>query len=209
VPSAIFLGVLGAPIAEFIFSYGSTHATSAKYIGEVFGIFSLGLVPYMLTQLQLRVFYSFHDSRTAAFVGLLTMAVGIVGDLIALGSLPARQVVAGMAIAFGVANLVGAIAGWILLLRRVGSLDGWAVSRSLARMHLATVPGLIFALVVMFGAGKVLHNPGPAYGFVVTLFGGGGAVLLYAMCARKLRVAEFGFLMRTVAGRFGGQSGRH
>jgi putative peptidoglycan lipid II flippase len=209
VPSAIFLGVLGAPIAEFIFSYGSTHATSAKYIGEVFGIFSLGLVPYMLTQLQLRVFYSFHDSRTAAFVGLLTMAVGIVGDLIALGSLPARQVVAGMAIAFGVANLVGAIAGWILLLRRVGSLDGWAVSRSLARMHLATVPGLIFALVVMFGAGRVLHNPGPAYGFVVTLFGGGGAVLLYAMCARKLRVAEFGFLMRTVAGRFGGQSGRH
>jgi hypothetical protein len=43
----------------------------------------------------------------------------------------------------------------------------------------------------------------------VTIFGGGGAVLLYAICARKLRVAEFGFLMRTVAGRFGGQSGRH
>jgi putative peptidoglycan lipid II flippase len=209
VPAAIFLGVLGGPLAEVIFSYGSTSAAEAQYIGQVFGIFSLGLVPYMLTQLQLRVFYSFQDSRTAAFVGLLTMTVGIIGDLIALGSLPARDVVAGMAVAFGVANLAGAIAGWILLLRRVGSLDGWAVSRSLARMHLATVPGLIFALAVMFGAGKVLHNPGPAYGFFVTIFGGGGAVLLYAMCARKLRVAEFGFLMRTVAGRFGGQSGRH
>ena len=209
VPAAIFLGVLGAPLAEVIFSYGSTHASSAQYIGQVFGIFSLGLVPYMLTQLQLRVFYSFQDSRTAAFVGLLTMTVGIIGDLIALGSLPARDVVAGMAVAFGVGNLVGAIAGWILLLRRVGSLDGWAVARSLARMHLATVPGLIFALLVMYGVGRILHNPGPAYGFFVMILGGGGAVLLYALCARKLRVAEFGFLMRTVAGRFGGQSGRH
>jgi len=209
VPAAIFLGVLGGPIAQVIFSYGSTSPASAQYIGQVFGLFSLGLVPYMLTQLQLRVFYSFHDSRTAAFVGLLTMAVGIAGDLVALATLPKQNVVAGLAVAFGIGNLVGAIAGWILLLRRVGSLDGWAVARSLARMHLATVPGLIFALIVMFVVGRVVHHPSPAYGFIVTIFGGGGAVLLYAVCARKLRVAEFGFLMRTVAGRFGGQSGRH
>ena len=209
VPAAIFLGVLGGPVAQVIFSYGSTDAADAQYIGLVFGLFSLGLVPYMLTQLQLRVFYSFHDSRTAAFVGLLTMAVGIVGDVVALESLPAHEVVAGLAVAFGLANLVGAITGWILLLRRVGSLDGWAVARSLLRMHLATVPGVIFALLVMYGAGRVLHHPSAAYGIIVTLAGGGGAVLLYAVCARKLRVAEFGFLLRTVAGRFGGQSGRH
>jgi putative peptidoglycan lipid II flippase len=209
VPAAIYLGVLGAPVAEVLFSYGSNHASNAQYIGLVFGLFSIGLVPYMLTQLQLRVFYSFHDSRTAAFVGLLTMIVGIAGDLVALSSLPKADVVAGTAVAYGVANLVGAIAGWILLVRRVGSLDGWAVSRSLARMHLATVPGLIFALAVMFAGGKLLHNPGPAYGLFVTVFGGGGAIALYALFARRLRVAEFGFLLRTVAGRFGGQSGRH
>jgi putative peptidoglycan lipid II flippase len=209
VPAAIFLAVLGGPIAQVIFSYGSTHAKDAQYIGQVFGLFSLGLVPFMLTQLQLRVFYSFHDSRTAAFVGLLTMTVGIVGDLIALGTLSKADLVAGLAVAYGVANLFGAIAGWILLLRRVGSLDGWAVARSLARMHLATVPGVIFALLVMYGGRRILHNPSPGYGLFVTIFGGGGAVLLYAICARKLRVAEFGFLMRTVAGRFGGQSGRH
>ena len=209
VPAAIFLGVLGGPIAEVIFSYGSSHASDAQYTGLVFGIFALGLVPYMLTQLQLRVFYSFHDSRTAAFVGLLTMTVTIIGDLVALGTLPKTEVVAGLAVAFGVANLVGAIAGWMLLVRRVGSLDGWAVARSLARMHLATVPGVIFALLAMYGMGRVLHNPSAGYGLLVTLVGGGGAVLLYAIFARKLRVAEFGFLMRTVAGRFSGQSGRH
>ena len=210
VPAAIYLGVLGGPLAEFLIGwFHSTGPYHARYIGEVFGLFSLGLVPYMLTQLQLRVFYSFQDSRTAALVGLLTMTVGIAADFIALAMLPRLDVVAGLAIAYGITNLIGAITGWALLLRRVGSLDGWAIARSLTRMHLATVPGLVFAVAVMIGAGHVVHNPSAAYGFVVTVVGGGGAVLLYALSARALRVAEFGFLARTVAARFGRQSGRH
>jgi putative peptidoglycan lipid II flippase len=209
VPAAIYLFVLGGPMAEFLFSYGSNAPEQARYIGEVFGLFSLGLVPYMLTQLQLRVFYSFQDSRMAAVVGAGIMCVGIAGNLIALSVLPHPDVVAGLAVAYGVANLVGAIAGWALLLRRVGSLDGWHIARSLTRMHLATVPGLVFALAVMAGAGHVLHNPSAAYGLVVTVVGGGGAVLLYGLCARALRIAEFGFLAGTVAAKFGGQSRRH
>jgi len=209
VPAAIYLGVLGGPLAEVLFSYGSTSAAHARYVGEVFGLFALGLVPYMLTQLQLRVFYSFQDSRTAAFVGFLIMVFGIAAALTAKSMLPAAQVVAGLAVAYGLANLVGAIAGWALLLRRVGSLDGWAIARSLTRMHLATVPGVIFALAVMAGAAHVLHNPSPAYGLVVTVVGGGGAIALYALCSRSLRVAEFGFLMKTMAARFGGRGGQH
>ena len=209
VPAAIYLGVLGGPLAEVLFSYGSTSAAHARYVGEVFGLFALGLVPYMLTQLQLRVFYSFQDSRTAAFVGFIIMVFGIAAALTAKSMLPAAQVVAGLAVAYGLANLVGTIAGWALLLRRVGSLDGWAIARSLTRMHLATVPGVIFALAVMAGAAHVLHDPSPAYGLVVTVVGGGGAIALYALCSRSLRVAEFGFLMKTMAARFGGRGGQH
>jgi putative peptidoglycan lipid II flippase len=209
VPAAIYLGVLGGPVAEVLFSYGSNTPADARYIGEVFGLFSLGLVPYMLTQLQLRVFYSFQDSRTAALVGLLTMCVSIAAAYTAKALLPGAEVVAGLAVGYGLANLVGTIAGWALLLRRVGSLDGWAIARSLTRMHLATVPGVVFALAVMAGAAHVVHNPSPAYGLVVTVIGGGGALGLYALCARSLRVAEFGFLMKTMGARFGGHRGQH
>ena len=209
VPTSIYLAVLGAPMAEVLFGYGSSSPAEAQYIGLVFGLFSLGLVPYMLTQLQLRVFYSFQDSRTAAFVGLLTMVAGIAGALIAESTLPGPHVVAGLAVAYGFANLVGTVAGWALLLRRVGSLDGWAIARSLTRMHVATVPGLVFALAVMAGARHIAHDPSAIYGLIVTVVGGGGAIGLFALCARSLRIAEFGFLMKTVAARFGGQSGRH
>jgi murein biosynthesis integral membrane protein MurJ len=210
VPASVYLFVLGGPLAEFLIGwFRSTGPYHARYIGEVFGLFALGLVPYMLTQLQLRVFYSFQDSRTAAFVGLLIMGIGIAGNLVALSVLPRPDVVAGLAVTYGIANLAGAIVGWALLLRRVGSLDGWNIARSLTRMHLATVPGLVFAVAVIIGVGHVLHNPSAAYGFVVTVVGGGGAVVLYGLCARALRVAEFGFLARTVTARFGGRSRRH
>ena len=208
VPAAIYLGRARRPAGRGpVLLRQHLRRRTPGTSGEVFGLFALGLVPYMLTQLQLRVFYSFQDSKTAAFVGLLTMCASIAASLIAWSMLPAAQVVAGLAVAYGIANLVGAVAGWALLLRRVGSLDGRAIARSLTRMHLATVPGVVFALAVMAGAGHVMHNPSPAYGLVVTVVGGGGAIALYALCARSLRVAEFGFLMKTVVSRFGGQGG--
>jgi putative peptidoglycan lipid II flippase len=130
------------------------------------------------------------------------LIVGVIGDLVALQALPPTQTVIGLAFAFDLVSLSGAILAWPLLLRRVGSLDGWRITRSLVRMFLAAVPGLVFALVVMGVTGSFLHQ-GPVYGLITTLIGGGGAVVLYALCARLLGIEEFNTLMKTVGGRFG------
>ena len=64
VPAALILAVLGPPLSEVLLGYGSTSFADARYLGVVFAVFSLGLLPYMLFQLLLRVFYAMHDSRT-------------------------------------------------------------------------------------------------------------------------------------------------
>jgi putative peptidoglycan lipid II flippase len=202
VPAAVFLAALGPPLCQFLFSYGSNTARNAQYIGEVFAMFSLGLVPFMFTQLQLRVFYSFHENRTPAIIGMVMLVVGVISDLVALSILPARQVVIGLAFAYNLVTLTGAVLAWPLLLRRVGSLDGWRITRSLVRMFLATLPGVAFAFAVRAAVGSMLH-PGALYGLVSTVIGGGGALLLYALCARLLGIEEFRVLVRSVAGRFG------
>ncbi len=180
------------------------HSTvnDARYIGEMFGVFSLGLVPFMLTQLQLRVFYSFHENRTPAIIGVVMLAVGIVGDLVALTVLPPQHVVIGLAVAYGLVTLSGAVIAWPLLLRRVGSLDGWRITRSLVRMFLATLPGLAFILATM-ALFRSFLSQGPVYGFLTTVIGGGGALLLYAVCARLLKVEEFRVFIGALAGRLG------
>jgi putative peptidoglycan lipid II flippase len=201
VPAAVFLGVLGGPLCEFLFAHGQTTTDQARYIGEVFGAFCVGLLPFMFTQLQLRVFYSFRENKTPAILGMVMLIVGVIGDLVALEVLPPTQTVIGLAFAFDLVTLSGAILAWPLLLRRVGSLDGWRITRSLVRMLLATVPGLLFALVTMAVVGSFMHQ-GPAYGFIATVVGGGGAIVLYAICARLLGIEEFRTLMRSVVGRF-------
>jgi putative peptidoglycan lipid II flippase len=202
VPAAVYLGILGAPLCEVLFAHGAESVSDARYTGEVFGMLSLGLVPFMLTQLQLRVFYSFRDNRTPGIIGLVMLAVGAAGDFIALNVLPASQVVIGLGAVYGVMTVVGAAIAWPLLLRHVGSLDGWRITRSLVRMFLATVPGLVWAFVVMAVASSVFRQ-GTFYGLASVIIGGGGAVLLYAICARVLGIEEFRVLLRTVAGRFG------
>ena len=203
VPAAVFLAVLGAPLCEFLFAHGSNSPQSARYIGEVFAMFALGLVPFMLTQLQLRVFYSFQESRTPAIIGMVMLVVGVIGDLVVYKILVPGRVVVGLAAAYDLMTLTGAVLAWPLLLRRVGSLDGWRITRSLVRMFLATLPGLVFAFATMAVVGSVLHSPGVLYGFVSTVIGGAGALLLYAFCARLLGIEEFRTLMRSVASRFG------
>jgi putative peptidoglycan lipid II flippase len=202
VPAAVFLAVLGSPMCELLFAWGSETVPEARYIGEVFGVFSLGLVPFMLTQLQLRVFYSFRENRTPAVIGMVMLLIGVIGDLVALYALPATHTVIGLAAAYNLVTLTGAIIAWPLLLRRVGSLDGWRITRSLVRMLLATLPGLAFVFVIMAVVGSAMHQ-GRVYGLVVTAIGGGGAVLLYAFCARVLGIEEFRTLLRSVGGRFG------
>jgi putative peptidoglycan lipid II flippase len=205
VPAGLLLAVLGAPLCEFLFAHGSTTTPDARYIGEAFAAFSLGLVPFVIFQLLLRVFYALHDSRTPAIIGFLTMIATVIGNFVVLALLPPGQVVIGMAFVYGLTSVFSAAIAWRLLNRQIGSLDGRMVTRSLVRMHVATIPALIFAFVTIVTVGVIL-DPGPAYGFVVSLVGGGGAVLLYVIVAKALHVDELSQLMRMVGGRFGRRS---
>jgi putative peptidoglycan lipid II flippase len=206
VPAAVFLAVLGPPLCMLLFAIGSTTVANARYIGEVFGVFSLGLVAFMLTQLQLRVFYSFRENRTPAIIGMVMLIVGVIGDLVALYALPPTHTVIGLAVAYDLVTLTGAILAWPLLLRRVGSLDGWRITRSLVRMLIATLPGLAFVFATTAVVGSFMHQ-GRVYGLLITVIGGGGALLLYAFCARLLGIDEFRTLLRSLGGRFGRQAG--
>ena len=204
VPAALLLAVLGAPLTEFLFSigHGSTTVAQARYIGEVFGIFSLGLVPYMMFQLLLRVFYSLHDSRTPMFIGIAVMAVNIAASLLSLALLPSGHVVQGLGVSFGLANVVGAVVSWRLLSRRLGGLEGHWIAGSLIRMHGAGIPALIFAWATTFMVGVIL-TAGPLYGLITTAIGGSGGLLLYVLFARAIGITEVTGLGATVKARLG------
>jgi putative peptidoglycan lipid II flippase len=200
VPSALILAVLGGPLAEGLLGYGSASAASARYVGQIFALFSLGLLPYMLFQLLLRVFYALHDSRTPALIGLVTMTINILANVIALAALPPQHVVAGLGVGFGVANLAGAAIAWRVISIRIGGLDGLAIRSSLVRMHAAAIPGALFAIAVSVMVNAII--PGGRLGALFTVaVGGTGALLMYITFAKAIGIPELNDLMRTVRAR--------
>ena len=200
VPAALILAVLGAPLAEAVFGYGSTSVASARYVGEIFAVFSLGLLPFTLFQLLLRVFYAMHDSKTPALISVVTMVINIVANLIALAVLPPRHVVAGLGAGFGLSSLAGTIVAWRVLSRRIGGLDGQRVRAGLVKMHAAAIPGAIFAIAVGIMVGAVLSG-GRIAALLTVAIGGTGAMLLYVLFAKSFGVAELNDLTTTVRAR--------
>jgi putative peptidoglycan lipid II flippase len=202
VPAALILAVLGPPLAEALFGHGSTSDASADYLGVVFGVLSLGLLPYTLFNLQLRVFYAMRDSRTPAVIGAVAMAVRIACSFTALAVLPPSDVVAGVAAGFGISNLVMTVALWRALSRRIGGLDTRRINSSLVRMHVAAIPGVLFAVAAMVVIGAVL--PFDLLSTVATVaVGGAGGLLLYWVAGRMLRVSELSEVTAMVRARLG------
>jgi putative peptidoglycan lipid II flippase len=202
VPSAMILAVLGPPLAAGIFGHGSTSAASARYLGVIFGVFCLGLLPYTLFNLLLRAFYAVHDSKTPALVGVASMAVRVAASYVALLVLPPADVVAGLGVGFGLSSVVMAVWLWWNLSRRVGGLDTRRVSRTLVRMHVAALPGMIFAVAATVLIDKVAPA-GTITSLSIVAVGGAGGLLLYLLTARFLNVAEIGELTQMVRRRFG------
>jgi putative peptidoglycan lipid II flippase len=192
VPSSLVLAALGSPLAKVLFAHGQFGSDQAHDTGIVFAAFCLGLLPYMLFQLQLRVFYSLRDSRTPAIIGLATMIMNIASNYFALATLHGTDVVVGLGVGFALANLLGTVLAWRILSRRLRGLDGWLIGRSLVRMHAATLPAAL--IVILVG----LLTPSA---YLTVIVGGGLAVVLYLAFARALRIEELTSLTRTVMSR--------
>ncbi len=198
VPCSLILAALGPDLALVFLDHGRAGgAARADYIGVVFAVFCLGLMPYMLFQLQLRVFYSLHDSKTPALIGVVTMTLNILANVTALNVLPARDVVAGLGVGFGLANLLGTLLAWRVLSRRLRGLDGRAIAGTLAKMHAAAIPGALFAITIGIMVTDALGG-GRTRAAITIVIGGGGALLLYVLFAKALRVAELASVTRTV-----------
>jgi len=206
VPSALILAVLGPALAQGVFGHGSTSASSARYLGLVFAVFSLGLLPYTIFNLQMRVFYAMHDNRTPALIGALAMVVRIACSLAALVLLPPQYVVAGLGVGFGLSNLVTAMALGRILSKRVGGLDSGRIRSSMLRMHVAAVPGVLVALAVALGISAVTAS-GTVASLATVIVGGAGGLAAYLLAARLLKIGELRDLTALLRSRLPGRAG--
>jgi len=99
---------------------------------------------------------------------------------------------------------VGCVVSALILRRRLGGLGGRHILTTHVKIAIATVPAFLFAWGVHELSRKAFDYEMIA-SLGVLIVGGTGAVAVYGLVARRLRVAEVETLYRTVMARLPGR----
>jgi putative peptidoglycan lipid II flippase len=140
IPASVGFAVLSQPIVRLLFQHLNFNAHDTNMLASVLLYFVLGLFFFAVFMLVLKVFYSMQDTKTPMVVAALIIGLNIAVDFIYFYSFKTDLMkVSGLALGNSTAYFVGAIVVWLVLRRRLGSLDGPRVARSLARICVASV----------------------------------------------------------------------
>ncbi|MEW1938089.1 lipid II flippase MurJ [Dietzia maris] len=148
-PIIAFMTAFGPTIATGLFRYGNFDAESAQVLGLTLTFGAFTLVPYAVVLLQQRVFYAREDYWTpTAMILAITVVRVILSLLVPVIADQRSHVVIGLALANGIGWVVGAVAGFILLRSKLGSLRGRETLRSASWTLGASIAGALVALAV-------------------------------------------------------------
>jgi putative peptidoglycan lipid II flippase len=204
VPSAALMFALAPEMTTLFFAHGATHVSDALMIANVLQAFAFALVPFAIYQLLLRVFYALADTRTPAIMAIFNVAISISLGLVGYYTLPTDKVVEGISIALGISWTFACVVAALILRRRLNGLGARQLVTSHLKIAIATIPAFVFAFGVHLLSFKFFYYHAIS-SLGALMIGGGGAVVLYALVARVLRVPEVETLQRTLMARLPGR----
>lgn len=132
-PSTLGLVAFGRPAVSLLFERGRFDAGDTAAVTAVLAAYAAGLLAYGSARLFATAFYAVQDTRTPVRIGVVALAVNVVGS-VALGWAIGTP---GIALATAAASAVGAVALGALLRRRLGGLLDGGTRRAAGKALLA------------------------------------------------------------------------
>ncbi|MCA1587754.1 MAG: murein biosynthesis integral membrane protein MurJ [Chloroflexi bacterium] len=195
-PLTAIMVVLREPLTSVFYQYGLFSQAATERTASTLLYFAIGLGGHIVVHVLTRAFYAMQDTRTPVTWAIVAVAVNV--PLMAW--LVGPMGVEGLALALSISSVLEVIGLLWSLRRRIDSVEGTQIVRSLAR---AAVGGAAAAIVMLLGLLAVdalttglREDP---LGRVVVLFGLGGAgVAAFVAVTAALRSPELGQLRRVL-----------
>jgi len=147
---------LSEPLVRVVFQRGAfapqaTHAVALGLVG-----FAVGSVPYAAYYIVTRTFYAMHDTRTPVRIGLYMILLNALLDALLM------QWLGHVGIALATSLVALANVGWMLavLRRRLGGVDGRAVTATAVRTTLAGAVLALVSLGTLQAVGRLVGTAG-------------------------------------------------
>ncbi|MET1038555.1 MAG: murein biosynthesis integral membrane protein MurJ [Aeromicrobium sp.] len=198
VPIAVALACLGQPAAAIVSGLGSLGGSSVA-IGHTIQAFALASVTFTIHYLMLRGFYANEDNRTPLLIQLVIAIVNIAVAVVLVRLVEPDRVAMVLALAYGIAYLVGALLSVTLLSRAIGSLMDQEMRFFVRRLVVSVVLTAFVTLGVAFGLNSAGVDPTSAVGGLVTTGVAGLAGLVtYVAAARVVGMTQLSYLATSI-----------
>jgi putative peptidoglycan lipid II flippase len=183
IPSAVALIVLGEPIIRVLFEGGEFTAESTQLVYYALQFYALALISQSMLEVVVRAFAAQQDTYTPLFISMFTTAINIGLAIWLTRPFEAGGIShAGPALANGVAVLIEASIGLIILSIRWKGVDIKHILLDLSKALFASAIMAIFVLVMK----KVL----PGGDLIQLVIGGGLGLLIYLVIVYFLGIKE-------------------
>lgn len=184
-PCVVAFLFLGGVIASALFQTGKFHGSDARWVWEILGGSTIGLMASTLGRLDSSTYYALRDTRTPLKFAIVRIAVTTVLGYVSLMYVPGWL---GIDPRWGVAGLTASagIAGWLEfvmlrrgLTRKIGRTG--LSARYVLRLWAAALPAVALAELVRLGTRRLL--PMPAGVVILGTYG-----VAYLVIARLIRI---------------------
>ncbi|MCK5676554.1 MAG: polysaccharide biosynthesis C-terminal domain-containing protein, partial [Verrucomicrobia bacterium] len=158
-PAALGLLALAPIILKTIFEWGgSFNAESTLLSARALRFYAPGLVVFSAAKVFVPAFYAMKDTKTPVRIGIYTVLLNLILNIVFILTLPTYWKHAGMAFSTVIAEAVGMAGLGIILTRRMKNLQWLEISRSFNRCLLAALIMAIAAWATAHFALPVLGN---------------------------------------------------
>ncbi|MEY4451710.1 MAG: hypothetical protein RLZZ380_831 [Actinomycetota bacterium] len=200
--STAVMAVAAFPIARvFAFEYRPTVALALVLIAMM-----VGLIPFSLNFMLQRVFYALEDTKSPFIFTTIQIAIFVVGAYICASQVQAMALVFAISLVMSVSFAVQALLAYVLLQRRIGSLNDLGIFRYGSQVVLAGVLAGVFGYAVLHLIGGVSENAFAVSSALNALIScaavGGTSIAVYVGALWMAKNAEVRSVMATVKGIF-------
>ena len=204
VPAAAGLFALAEPVIRMLLAMGEFDESSVFYTSIALKFYAPGLLLFSLAKIFVPVFYSHQDTKTPVQIGILSVAVNLILNLIFFFTWPAEIKHAGLALATVISEGLYVLALTVLFHRRYGSPQWLPMVASLLRFGGAA---LVMGWAVSVGEqhlfdlllGMDFAEKPARIGSVLSSIGGG--VALYVGLSALFRFPEWRWVMGRIRSR--------
>jgi len=146
IPASVLIIALRAQIIRVVLGTGNFDWRSTFMTMDALGFFALSLFAQATIPLLTRVFYAKHNSKTPFYFGLVAILFNIFLSFYLSESLG----VAGLALAFSIANIINLILLWSWLYVKVGALDLPRILNSVLKFSVSAIAAGLATQITKF-----------------------------------------------------------